>query len=551
MASRASLFSSRSARQNRRGPTGVTSDCDTFIQRVSVLGTDDGAPLLRAGTVPMNLLEVLQTHKKPIDDPVTAQAIPGAYNVGSDHQALVKFAQNVVWLPPYRPAPFVGHMGRPYVGDNLYINALGFRDRRQTYVNKPERTVRVFLTGGSTAWGVGASSQEKTISAVLEELLNDRVAPTSGFRYEVINAAFPAWSTTQEKLLIQQRLVDMHPDVIIMLSGNNDIHWCLADRDVRWFHSYSDANYLTLLNEMYKSSGHPEWTTATPFCSRPLDCAELARITARNVGEAAFFAAKASAHLIFALQPNIVSNGKRLTQRERELRGSMNIPYWESCYQALRVELGRLNPSNYRLLDLSRSFDTMGEDQELFMDVYHFADAGQHLIAHELADRIDWGAIAPGPAVKGPEDSLAIVEANTVVAVTSSEAQGISEVRVSSTRLNRNLQIVFDGCVLPTAVTDGALVARIPHLVSDKKPVHTIYIIDGMTGEISPTLALKAPIDSDLHRQQIGSVLRVKPLRWMGEKTGDAWAALRVRLGRTRRKKKEVSPDQPNIYPMW
>src|SRR5439155_8368349 len=120
-----------------------------------------------------------------------------------------------------------GHMARPFFGDDLYINVLGFRDRRQTYLAKPERTVRIFITGGSTAWGVGASSQKNTISCLLEKILNERASRTTGYRYEVVNAAFPAWSTTQEKLLIQQRLVDMHPDAVIMLSGNNDVHWSL------------------------------------------------------------------------------------------------------------------------------------------------------------------------------------------------------------------------------------------------------------------------------------------------------------------------------------
>jgi hypothetical protein len=75
-------------------------------------------------------------------------------------------------------------MAHPYVSDDLNINMLGFRDQRQTYAGKPARTVRIFITGGSTAWESGTSSQKQTISYLLEQILNDRqaVRPVSGTR---------------------------------------------------------------------------------------------------------------------------------------------------------------------------------------------------------------------------------------------------------------------------------------------------------------------------------------------------------------------------------
>src|SRR5262249_4451309 len=162
------------------------------------------------------------------EDPLTQSAFASIYETpAGDRAALVKRLQTVAFVPPYRPAPFVGHIARPVLGDEPHINMLGFRDQRETYIAKPERTVRVFITGGSVAWGSGASSQRQTISYVLERLLNERMSVTTGHRYEVINAAVVAWSTTQEKLLIQQRLIDMHPDVVVMFSGNNDVHWQL------------------------------------------------------------------------------------------------------------------------------------------------------------------------------------------------------------------------------------------------------------------------------------------------------------------------------------
>ena len=265
--------------------------------------------------------------------------------------------------------------------------------------------MRVFITGGSTAWGSGASSDGKTISALLEEKLNKEVSSRTGNQYEVINAAFPGWSTTQEKLLIQQRLVDLHPDVVLMFSGNNDIHWALHGSDIRWFYSYMDQNYITLLNEMYKSSGHPEWVVANPVSSRPVECSQVAEVAARNVEEAASAAERVNAQLFFVLQPNIISTTKRLTEHEQRILQGQDKPYWDSCYQALRVALAQIKAKNYRFIDLSRSFGALGGSTELFIDAYHVADMGNQLIARDIAEQINWEAVAPSGASPAVKDS--------------------------------------------------------------------------------------------------------------------------------------------------
>jgi lysophospholipase L1-like esterase len=472
---------------------GRNATQDAFIKKVSTQGSVEDATLVSAGTAPLSMLQVLG---KGIDDPLMTQALAAAYGVPpGDRNALVRRLRDIVVLPPYRPAPFVGHMARPVFGDDLHINVLGFRDERQTYITKPERTVRIFITGGSTAWGVGASSQKSTISYILEQLLNAQVGRATGYRYEVINAAFPAWSTTQEKLLVEQRLIDMHPDVVIMFSGNNDVHWSLQGSDVRWFYSYMDQNYVTLLNEMFKSSGHPEWTSAFPFSSRPVTCSELGRTTARNVELAAAAAAKVHARLIFALQPNIVSTAKRLTAHEQRVQEAQNKPYWESCYQALRDTLGAINAPNYRMLDLSRSFGTLDERTELFIDVYHFADPGNHAIAQALADQIDWHTIVPGSAVSAGGEALTIVKINPTEPVAEKPftalADGMSVIRIVPSRINKNLLVVFDRSVLPTTIGNEVITASIPTSRYAAKREHTISLVDGVTGETSPPIVFQ------------------------------------------------------------
>ena len=372
---------------------GRSATRDAFIEKVNSQSAFGNATLLDAGIAPRSLYQNLG---KDIDDPLTAQALAKMYNVpAGNRDALIKRLSDVAWVPPYWLAPFVGHVARPFVSEYLHINSLGFRDRREHFENKDERTVRVFITGGSTAWGSGASFDDHTISALLEKKLNTEISPRTGYKYEVINTAFPAWSTTQEKLLIQQRLVDLHPDAVLMFSGNNDVHWALHGGDIRWYFSYMDQNYVTLLNEMYKTAGHPKWAIPVPFSNHPIDCSKVAAIAERNVKESTAAIGEANARLFFALQPNIISTNKHLSEYESRIFRQQAKPYWDTCYGALRQALSPINASNYRFLDLSRSFGNFGADTELFVDAYHFADMANDLLASEIVEAIDWRAIPP------------------------------------------------------------------------------------------------------------------------------------------------------------
>ena len=361
---------------------------DAFIKKISgQAGSQPNTTLLSAGTGPMSLLQVLG--KRIDDDPLMAQALAKAYGVPmGDRNALVERLRKIPWMPPYRPAPFLGHVARPYSGPGLHINALGFRDERTDYLDKPERTIRIFVTGGSVAHGLGSTSQAQTFSSVLERMLNEEAGKTARSRYEVVNTGFPGWATTHEKILVQQCLVDLQPDIVIMFSGSNDVVWSLRGWDIRSFYTQMDQNFMTLLNEAHKTSGHPEWAIDFARSDQPVDCRKMARITARNVEEVAAATARVNARVIFALQPNIVTTAKRLSSYEQSVFRLHDKSYWDSSYEALRDELSRIKAGNYRLVDLSRAFGALDGNTELFIDSYHFVDAGHRLISQDLAEQI-------------------------------------------------------------------------------------------------------------------------------------------------------------------
>jgi hypothetical protein len=115
-----------------------------------------------------------------------------------------------------------------------YTNNAGFRDPRPISLKKPDDEFRIFLTGGSTAFGLGAAGQaaplmnfyyleqRETISHMLEKILN-ATAPIPGKKIRVYNAA--VWGYSYQHLLFRYvaKLRKYKPDLVVSLDGVNEL----------------------------------------------------------------------------------------------------------------------------------------------------------------------------------------------------------------------------------------------------------------------------------------------------------------------------------------
>lgn len=132
------------------------------------------------------------------------------------------------------------------------INAQGFRDEAQLPLQKPQGEIRIFVIGGSTAFGSLSSSDNATFTARLEKRLNERIAEQTNhperFRpevlpyykdevdralarpprlregtYRVINAAVPGYTSGNELVQVAQQVLQYNPDLVIVLNGYPDL----------------------------------------------------------------------------------------------------------------------------------------------------------------------------------------------------------------------------------------------------------------------------------------------------------------------------------------
>ncbi|TAJ10934.1 MAG: hypothetical protein EPO61_01240 [Nitrospirae bacterium] len=83
---------------------------------------------------------------------------------------------------------------------------------------------RVVLTGGSVAYGYGATRDAHTVASRLEYYLNS-ADPNGGRRWQVVNYAFPAGNSFQELISVLQKVdfTNQPPAYVVSLTGCNDV----------------------------------------------------------------------------------------------------------------------------------------------------------------------------------------------------------------------------------------------------------------------------------------------------------------------------------------
>ena len=114
----------------------------------------------------------------------------------------------------------------------MFQNRQGFRRSTETARIKPEGVYRIFVMGGSTAYGLQSMSrygQEKysvirndeTIDYYLERYLGERVGRD---HVEVINAAITSHYSHHHLIYLNQVILKYSPDMIVFIDGFNDYY---------------------------------------------------------------------------------------------------------------------------------------------------------------------------------------------------------------------------------------------------------------------------------------------------------------------------------------
>ncbi len=295
----------------------------------------------------------------------------------------------VTWTVANLPTPFVGSAPVPGQHVSAYVNAMQMRHPTELELPKPAGVFRVFVTGGSTAFGTGAPSDETTVQGFLREIARRELGARAE-QLEIVNTANPGWASTHERILIENRLSEMQPDLVVSLSGNNDAHYGFLGLDVLWFRSYAEHHFALCVMRVYELIGDgPLERPWSPIQDGPFPPAEVLRKLTKNLRLATCALEPAGVPYVFALQPTLAETGKTLSQREqrhlaREHLGPGCTEYFRDVYRLFERDLPAVELPNFTFVDLSDAFDELGAEDEVFLDSYHFADRGNRIVAERL-----------------------------------------------------------------------------------------------------------------------------------------------------------------------
>jgi lysophospholipase L1-like esterase len=339
--------------------------------------------------------------------------------------------RNIPWhfYEPYRNHA----LGPGWHSKGIVHNSQGFRRTSDVPLIKPANGYRIFLMGGSAAYGLSAAppfppvviTNEQTIDYKLEQLLRPLFPE---MHIEVINAAVTAYWTHHHLIYLHETLLDYNPDLIIFLDGINDYYY--TNPQHRQFLSYKysmtlkaeELNHprpiyaLHMLLDWSKQYSHTlfivneiadrllrwneppdDWNRAEVIRPENLNAAFLERYEAiakrtwvRTLRSILLLLNDQGVAAITSLQPELVfSQTQGMSAgdlRLQHLELTRRAPYYKERKEFLKPVTGWLASATARefgatFVDLTDVFD---DHAQYFIDYCHLSEAGAERVAEQL-----------------------------------------------------------------------------------------------------------------------------------------------------------------------
>lgn len=232
---------------------------------------------------------------------------------------------------------------------------------------KKQDEIRIFLTGGSTAWGCMAPDEKSTIASFLEKRLNESL--DKRFFYRVINAAAGGWQTTDERIWIFNRITEFEPDMVISYSGYNDVFNVYLRKYNILNDLHNEGSYIFWGFKEYETYNRGPEMSAIMKYFPPLfyEEADFPRKTVKNVEIISSYLRYIDCPYVFVFQP------------VNRLGNSKDTLY---LYDGLAKAISSVSKkAGFIFLNHIHMFDGK---EHLFLDACHFGDIGNKIIADRL-----------------------------------------------------------------------------------------------------------------------------------------------------------------------
>ena len=265
--------------------------------------------------------------------------------------------------------------------------------------------IRIAVTGGSTAWGVGVTD-DQTLPAVLQKLLSSRC---QGSEIVVWNAAISAQTSGQERRRFETDVLPLRPDIHVAFTGFNDIYNSYTgllphqNRDyfevgkhfgARGVNDFipeppKQEDYLLrtsyLLSIAYFKLTYDPTRVAEAINRRTAGTDVTIDSTLRTARIFSNWGKDYGYEFFYFLQPSVYSTRKRLTINEMTIRksdeefGNFHSRGYLRLKDALLQQVGNFFDADRAIAD---------EEKDLFIDNVHFGDRGYSMLAEYMASSL-------------------------------------------------------------------------------------------------------------------------------------------------------------------
>jgi hypothetical protein len=284
-----------------------------------------------------------------------------------------------------------------------------------TPIGYPDPQLHIAITGGSTMFGVGSTSNSMTVPSLVELEIYQR----TGIRTEVHNLGVRGYQSFQETLKLREFLMGQKVDLVLAVSGRNDSSIAHRQLDPKFAmlprHVYLNAVPLVrraeqqqpiLLNlDGYLRSvsyfadvifrgfrrlggwtGDKIYTGPSPTAGRNIfaNVKERARATLLHFSMMKTVAENSGAEFGFMLQPTLYS--WRYYDRDKFPdipKGEPDNDVYEDRFFDEILKQGTYLP----VIDMTGVMDEVTEPN--YIDNSHYTDAGAHVLASAIVDRIE------------------------------------------------------------------------------------------------------------------------------------------------------------------
>lgn len=308
--------------------------------------------------------------------------------------------------------PFLGWIGGPDLKlETIHNNDMGLRD--DPIDPRKANEIRILVLGGSSAWGLGASSNTHTIPHELQSLLNQDGKSV----YRVMNGAFMGWTSREELTALLEFYDVFDPDIVVSYTGFNDIT-VLPNHRPGGLMLRPEAKVLAqaveqqvkpmetsqAVRKVFGSLGiwrlyvyvkELKGLNAAPKADDyDLDAARQGIPTvARRYQVMADYLAHRGKRMLIALQPEIYTSHKGYRdEAEKQVKKRFLAQFndAETVFAEMRKSLkdaySHLTSNNVDVKDFVDAFDSTAEP--VFIDACHVNDVGNRIIAKRLKEVI-------------------------------------------------------------------------------------------------------------------------------------------------------------------